>query len=363
MKLRISGHIIKAKIELFSSLLKSKAKDSYSGFVRLSVVDDALTLQYTNGSVGFTAKIYDILASESCSFLLNAELFWKFIKNHTEGLEIEVKETHEVDIRYANGIFTTPWYDDVYPLFFEAPKENIVLKSSYFVPVLKRAFAFITKNEFTETINRVFVNVLHDRIDVVSTDTFKLFKSTKEFDSKGHAFSFKISTDACGVLYAAAKNKDIDVVISSDDRRVYLSFEDVDLYELKTEDKFPNYQRVYDAFSMSYSMRIEKTVLLKSLERICSLSNSQNLDIRMADRMIIKLEDIMTSNKVIEDIHCIGYDGEPAILRVDKDNFLPSVKCVLGNQILIMYSKERRCLMMFGAEFSDDKIICSVISN
>lgn len=83
----------------------------------------------------------------------------------------------------------------------------------------------------------------------------------------------------------------------------------------------------------------------------------------MADKMIIKLEDIMTSNKVMEDVHCIDYDGEPAILRVDKDNFLPSVKCVLGNQILIMYSKERRCLMIFGAEFSDDKIICSVISN
>lgn len=360
MKLRVSAKNMNDKLSKLSRLFIKSKIDDYTSKISICARDSYLDLYVVNDDISVSDRIYECSSDCNFSFLFDAATLISFFKSKKGDIDIVLSDDYSAKFFYRNGEFEYVWEDDSkFPEVFRPSGSKIRLRSSYFVPVLKRCFSFLANDEFRESINRVLIKNNNGYIDVVATDRFKLFKSTKE-SYIPDSMEFLISEKCASILYQYASDDDIDLYMSTDNKRTFIEFGDTFISDMGTEMKYPNYSLLFDKFSPTTSFDVEKSSFLSSLES-SAIANTTDFDIVISNNLTITASNILDRKKVKESIGVLNINGQEDKMRVSSKNLIASVKNIIGDSVRFEYSNTNKLIGLYNPKYNSESILCSTL--
>lgn len=360
MKIRVSAKNMNDKLSKLSRLFIKSKIDDYTSKIRICAMGSYLDLYVVNNDISISDRIYECSSDSNFSFLFDAATLISFFKSKKGDIDIVLSEDYSAKFFYRNGEFEYVWEDDSkFPEIFKPSDSKIRLRSSYFVPVLKRSFSFLANDEFRESINRVFIKNNNGYIDVVATDRFKIFKSTKESYSSDNT-EFLISEKCASILYQYASEDDIDIYMSTDNKRTFMEFGDTFISDMGTNMKYPNYSLLFDGFSPTTSFDVEKNSFLSTLES-SAIANTANFDIFIGNNLTIVASNVLDRKKVKESIGILNINGQEEKICVSGKNLIASVKNIIGDSIRFEYSNKTRLIRLYNPKYNSESILCPTL--
>lgn len=370
MRIRVSGFLLGKKIMNMSKVFSRKSGEIALSHIRFIIMTDHIEIQAMNEKITVWEKIYDVVVDldsdvSDFSFLVEASALISLLKNKDEYIDIDIRKNKDLEFIYSKGSYSTTWKDDnIYPKFFLPDKKNVfTIKSGLFVPILKRSFYFSGKDEFRPFIESAFLDIKNGEINVVTTDRFKMFKSTKVVDDIGLDKEILISEEVSSVLYQYLKDDDIDLEISSDGTRTFIEFDNVLLSDMNVYGKFPNYRYVFDN-SVCYSCaEFNKKEFLSSVMSSFIVDNEQ-IDIMLGNETVLKSEKISFRQKFLEKVpalYCENTDGSS--FTTNKNNLVCCVNNILGDTLRIDYCKANNFIKIYNPQYREETMLCNLFSN
>lgn len=363
MNIRVSGNLLRNKIANISKIFSKSSNNIFSSNIRFLIYRDYLEIQAMNEKITASEKIYDDVIIDLddrplSSFLIDASTFISFIKNRVEYIDIKVKDNNDIDFVYPKGCFSTVWLDDKsYPTFFQPVKENVLtVNSKLFVPVLKRSFYFSGKDEFRPFIETALLEISNGFLNVVTTDRFKIFKSSKNIEGANNQ-NILLSETVSSILYGYLSDEDIDVNISTDGTRTFIWFDNVIISDINVVGKFPNYKFIFDNFISNTSFEVNKKEFI-SIIQSSSIVEDKFVEINIGPRIEVKSEVIGKRNKFVEYMDCDYFEGNNQKIKVSKSDILACVNNVVGDNLRIEYCEKSRFLRFFNPKYSNELITC-----
>lgn len=353
MRIKVSGIELNARLERIKSVFAKSKNNNFGQFLKVVVHVDKLELQAMNDRIALRDEIYgvstDLGDNEVFSFLLDAKTFIQFVEGHKTDLDIVLMDNKEIKISYKRGSFSFTYEPNgSYPTFFEPSGfPDFVIKSSYFVPAIKKSFLFVGHNEFRPEIETIFLDVLGDCVNIVSTDLQRIFISKKVINDECVHKNLMLSDNAASILYDSLSDSDEIIKVYSDNVRTFLSFDTITLSDINIDRKFVNYKSVTDLFVAESKVVIEKDSFVKALTAM-SLVESMLCIHTEKDKMVIESEEKSVRKKVTESIDVRFIEGSDFDFNIVSKNILPSVKVLSGKEITLEYSAARRAIKMFG---------------
>lgn len=353
MKIEVSGIELKNRVSRIKSIFSKSNNQNFGKYIRLIISDCKIGIQAMNDRIAVYDEIRcfsDLEDTLTNSFLLDAETFIKFIEGHEQDLTIELFKDMEIKISYKTGSFSTVyWLDTNYPSFFypeNAP--DFIIRSSNFVPSLKRAFKFTKLDEFRPEIETILLDISGDRVNIVSTDLQRLFVSSKFIEDDQIEKSIMLSYQAASILYESLADDDMDIRVYSDSVRTFLQFDTIILSDINLERSFVNYRIVTDRFVPCSKIVVNKDLFIKALTSVSTIESMIHVEVNNGV-MKLRSEDMGERKKLIEniDVEVIEGEEECKFLTVSK-NILPSLRVLSGDQITLEYSLAHRSFKMYG---------------
>ena len=369
VRVKISGKELHDRLSKIEPLVKSRTASLESSSRILFTCDgEKFSLFYFNGTTGVTDSFEGVDfqvsgAGERKRFLVDVTTLTPFLKTKKRDIEIIIEDNNTLVIRHSSGSFEMAWEDaDKYPMMYSEPDtDSTVLNSSYFVPVLKRSFAFLMTDEdyALAGLTSVHVEAKNGIIDVVSTDRFKMYLNRKKVDG-AKDFSLNISRGVADILYGYTSKDNTDIRISNDGSRTFFSFHGVVIYTQDMVGKFPNYGKVFDGFTPSLSAEVDKDSLKNAIDGM-SVTDFDCLELNILCHSI-GITNLNTEKrlKIQESIPVISFSGEEAeSVVVGRANMMTALRSVTGTPVTIEYSSANKLVRFRTKEDEDSTVIIS----
>lgn len=363
MKIRVSGILLNEKLTAISKMHDKAVSKLVTPNIRFVIYIDHITIQAMNEKITFTEDIYDIQSDvehgKSFSFLVDARTLIDFFKNHKGDITIDVLNNFEIKFSYKNGSFSSVWFEDkAFPEFFSPSGENEMrVMSSFFVPSMKRAFAFVGEDEFRPSIETIYINIKNDHIDLVSTDRFSLFLSRKFISLGIPDKGIMLSHSAAGVIYQFLSDKDTEIRISSDDRRTFICFDNVVITDMNLEFSYPNYERICDLYKHSSKIMFDRDSLLSALNAMSIVNDMITISADTNGHAVVRSEDSGNRKKIEEMITCSNIDGPGFYFFIKKSNMVSSIKNLLKGDVVLEYSEASKSTKMYNPKYESTYIL------
>ena len=369
VRVKTSGKELYDRLSKIEPLVKSRTASLESSSRILFTCDgERFSLFYFNGTTGVTDSFEGVDfqvsgAVERKRFLVDATTLTPFLKTKKRDIEIIVEDNNTLIIKHSSGSFEMAWENaDKYPTLYREPETDaVILKSSYFVPVLKRSFAFLMTDEdyASAGLTSVHVEAKNGVIDVVSTDRFKMYLNRKKVEGTGD-FSLNISRGVADILYGYTSKEDTDIRVSNDGSRTFFSFHGVVIYTQDMVGKFPNYGKVFDGFTPSLSADVDKDSLKNAMDGM-SVTDFDCLELNILCHSI-GITNLNTEKrlKIQESIPVISFSGEEAeSVVVGRENTMTALRSVTGTPVTIEYSSANKMVRFRTKEDEDSTVIIS----
>lgn len=364
MNIRVSGNLLGRKIQNISNVCSKSSKNDYSSSIRFILYKDHMEIQAMNEKITVWEKIYDDLDIDlddrsNFSFLVDASTFISFIKNRYEYIDIKIKDNNEIDFVYPKGCFSTTWSEDkAYPKFLLPVENNVLtLNSKLFVPILKRSFYFSGKDEFRPFIETALIDISNGVFNLVTTDRFKLFKSSKNIDGVEDQ-KILLSEIVSSILYQYLADDDININISTDNTRTFIWFDDIIISDINVVNNFPNYNIIFDRFEVYTAIELNKKEFC-SIIQYSSIIDDMFVYIKIGPKTIVKSEVLGTRNKFMEYIDPSYFYGEEVIVKVVRKHILSCINNVVGDLLRMEYCSSMRNIRLFNPKYDNELIVCS----
>lgn len=364
MNIRVSGNLLGRKIQNISNVCSKSSKNDYSSSIRFILYKDHMEIQAMNEKITVWEKIYDDLEIDlddrsNFSFLVDASTFISFIKNRYEYIDIKIKDNNEIDFVYPKGCFSTTWSEDkAYPKFLLPVENNVLtLNSNLFVPILKRSFYFSGKDEFRPFIETALIDISNGVFNLVTTDRFKLFKSSKNIDGVEDQ-KILLSEIVSSILYQYLADDDININISTDNTRTFIWFDDIIISDINVINNFPNYNIIFDRFEVYTAIELNKKEFC-SIIQSSSIIDDMFVYIKIGPKTIVKSEVLGTRNKFMEYIEPSYFYGEDVIVKVVRKHILSCINNVVGDLLRMEYCSSMRNIRLFNPKYDNELIVCS----
>lgn len=322
LNVRVDGQTMNGILQGVSKIVGKKSDKTNIRFVPYG---DGFKMQAISNSVGFEIFVDAVITGDLNPFCVESETLISFFKNHTQDVGIDVLDNQDLVFKYDGGMFITVWENDnLFPeMFYPAETYPLVINTDFFMSFIKRSFDFVGIDEFRPVIETVYLNIKHDMLDVVSTNLNSMFVGRTplkwDFEERG----LMIGNMAAFLVYYFA-DKDMDMLVYSDDRRTYIKFNNVLIFEQKREGRFMPYERVVNAFNASSSVIFDKDVVLKSVVSVGSVSDFVVITVG-DNRINIAGEDAGRRKKMIETHEC-DQEGEGFSFTIKRSNLVDSIK-------------------------------------
>lgn len=270
-----------------------------------------------------------------------------------EEVTIEVYEYQAV-FRHFYGSFTLPLVTDSMDLFFERvglleerfSYHTIELEAPFFKSMLNRLKKYIEDDFWRPAMNGICIRRKAGKIDYVASNGHRLVCITRKDEECTLPSSLLIPGNVVNVLRRIVPNTGFiridysewkEGVKENKDKSVcHISIDNgTDLWFTPTEGKFPDYTKVIPS-SFACTCRIDRTLLLRSLDRMSFLSpDSRIVRAELADDKISlysKNKDYETEQS--EELPC-NYKSKPLTLGLSLTNAMPVLSSIRHKYVII----------------------------
>ena len=196
----------------------------------------------------------------------------------------------------GNEAIKTDTKQEDFPLMPEAKDKNITgLNNDKFSNAIKSATLSVGKNDYREELNGIYLNISAKGIEVVSTDSFRLYRKTlKAKGKKENKVILSSTKKLSSVLRFIGDSVDVGTNMGdTEDKPYYISMagDRGNITVRGTRGRFPEFHSVYPALTDQYFFnRKEMLAILKELKPFVDKSNG-GVGIQIKDnKMILKAE-------------------------------------------------------------------------
>ena len=364
-----SGAVLKKKFEIFSKLERSSGANETLRFSNFFLTGNTLTITTMSSRVSVTDSVnvsVRLLNADSFTFFVETDVFASFFKNHTSDVTIFVYKNGDIVIKYEKGEFKTYWTDvKAFPSIFSAPEEvKVYVPSDKFIPSMKRAFMFMSNDEFRDILRNVLLDVKDGYVNIVTTDQMSMFVNSIFMGDTDQEFESTISPEASRILYEYLGDGDKDemVSISSDGTRLFLSFGNVIIQDVMSAGNFPNYRAVIDKSTETSIYSVNRKEWLDSLMSLYTAKSEEGvISVSIEDgRMVLVSRNLNYRKAIRENVDTQIIQGYPISFCFSHDLAVKAVKATSAPIIKLVYSEAARAFLFKNPD--DDKEVIFLIA-
>jgi len=276
MKLQIQKILLDNALAKVVPFTNQKDTSNITSTVMLNMSNDILTLFATDYEMGLKATlVMDNLSSIDGFAVVNGKKLYDIVKvMKNDFITLEVKG-EMLNVAQNKSRFKTPISTDEFPSFPNIhTKNSLNLDSALLMESLRKITPSIDANNPKYALNGALIDIKHDRIYFVSTDTRRL-STTKIESSNENELSLIIPKRAI-VEVQKLFHKDINIYF--DDTYMAVESNQFFLYTKLINGEYPDFNRVIPSETI-HNLLINKLDMIENIKPLTIISNEINISI------------------------------------------------------------------------------------
>ena len=350
------------RIELLNALTKvSRAVSIKSPLpvltgIKFDLKEDELILTGSDSDITIQTSIQDnIEIIKPGSVVLSSRYILEIIKKiDSEEVHIFIVDGTLTRIEGANSRFDlngTSYID--YPrIDLNKTGVNLQMKSTDLKEAIEQTSFATSEKETRPVLTGVNFKAKNHILECIATDSYRLAKRILNIDSD---ISFNIIIPKKSLIEISRiieKDELIDLYVS--DRKVLFVFDHVLIQTRLIDGTFPDTGRLIpDGFD--YSMSIDSTSLLNSIDRASLLTNEQTniVKLTMDQDQVILSSFSQEIGSVEENLSKAFYKGDPLKISFSAKYLTDAIKSINGQKVRVLFTGEMRPFIIKDFERED----------
>lgn len=350
------------RLELLNALTKvSRAVSIKSPLpvltgIKFDLKEDELILTGSDSDITIQTSIQDhIDIIEPGSVVLSSKYILEIIKKiDSEDVHIFIVDGTLTRIEGANSRFDlngTSYID--YPrIDLNKTGVNLQMKSIDLKEAIEQTSFATSEKETRPVLTGVNFKAKNHVLECIATDSYRLAKRILNIDSD---ISFNIIIPKKSLIEISRiieKDELIDLYVS--DRKVLFVFDHVLIQTRLIDGTFPDTGRLIPD-SFDYSMSIDSTSLLNSIDRASLLTNEQTniVKLTMDQDHVILSSFSQEIGSVEENLSRAFYKGEPLKISFSAKYLTDAIKSINGQKVRVLFTGEMRPFIIKDFERED----------
>ena len=350
------------RIELLNALTKvSRAVSIKSPLpvltgIKFDLKEDELILTGSDSDITIQTSIQDhIDIIEPGSVVLSSKYILEIIKKiDSEDVHIFIVDGTLTRIEGANSRFDlngTSYID--YPrIDLNKTGVNLQMKSIDLKEAIEQTSFATSEKETRPVLTGVNFKAKDHVLECIATDSYRLAKRILNIDSD---ISFNIIIPKKSLIEISRiieKDELIDLYVS--DRKVLFVFDHVLIQTRLIDGTFPDTSRLIPD-SFDYSMSIDSTSLLNSIDRASLLTNEQTniVKLTMNQDTVILSSFSQEIGSVEENLSRAFYKGEPLKISFSARYLTDAIKSINGQKVRVLFTGEMKPFIIKDFERED----------
>ena len=350
------------RLELLNALTKvSRAVSIKSPLpvltgIKFDLKEDELILTGSDSDITIQTSIQDhIDIIEPGSVVLSSKYILEIIKKiDSEDVHIFIVDGTLTRIEGANSRFDlngTSYID--YPrIDLNKTGVNLQMKSIDLKEAIEQTSFATSEKETRPVLTGVNFKAKDHVLECIATDSYRLAKRILNIDSD---ISFNIIIPKKSLIEISRiieKDELIDLYVS--DRKVLFVFDHVLIQTRLIDGTFPDTSRLIPD-SFDYSMSIDSTSLLNSIDRASLLTNEQTniVKLTMDQDHVILSSFSQEIGSVEENLSRAFYKGEPLKISFSAKYLTDAIKSINGQKVRVLFTGEMRPFIIKDFERED----------
>lgn len=350
------------RLELLNALTKvSRAVSIKSPLpvltgIKFDLKEDELILTGSDSDITIQTSIQDhIDIIEPGSVVLSSKYILEIIKKiDSEDVHIFIVDGTLTRIEGANSRFDlngTSYID--YPrIDLNKTGVNLQMKSIDLKEAIEQTSFATSEKETRPVLTGVNFKAKDHVLECIATDSYRLAKRILNIDSN---ISFNIIIPKKSLIEISRiieKDELIDLYVS--DRKVLFVFDHVLIQTRLIDGTFPDTSRLIPD-SFDYSMSIDSTSLLNSIDRASLLTNEQTniVKLTMNQDTVILSSFSQEIGSVEENLSRAFYKGEPLKISFSARYLTDAIKSINGQKVRVLFTGEMKPFIIKDFERED----------
>lgn len=350
------------RLELLNALTKvSRAVSIKSPLpvltgIKFDLKEDELILTGSDSDITIQTSIQDhIDIIETGSVVLSSKYILEIIKKiDSEDVHIFIVDGTLTRIEGANSRFDlngTSYID--YPrIDLNKTGVNLQMKSIDLKEAIEQTSFATSEKETRPVLTGVNFKAKDHVLECIATDSYRLAKRILNIDSD---ISFNIIIPKKSLIEISRiieKDELIDLYVS--DRKVLFVFNHVLIQTRLIDGTFPDTSRLIPD-SFDYSMSIDSTSLLNSIDRASLLTNEQTniVKLTMNQDTVILSSFSQEIGSVEENLSRAFYKGEPLKISFSARYLTDAIKSINGQKVRVLFTGEMKPFIIKDFERED----------
>lgn len=350
------------RIELLNALTKvSRAVSIKSPLpvltgIKFDLKEDELILTGSDSDITIQTSIHDnIKIIKTGSVVLSSRYILEIIKKiDSEDVHIFIVDGTLTRIEGANSRFDlngTSYID--YPrIDLNKTGVNLQMKSTDLKEAIEQTSFATSEKETRPVLTGVNFKAKNHVLECIATDSYRLAKRILNIDSD---ISFNIIIPKKSLIEISRiieKDELINLYVS--DRKVLFIFDHVLIQTRLIDGTFPDTGRLIPD-SFDYSMSIDSTSLLNSIDRASLLTNEQTniVKLTMDQDHVILSSFSQEIGSVEENLSRAFYKGEPLKISFSAKYLTDAIKSINGQKVRVLFTGEMRPFIIKDFERED----------
>ncbi|MEE0779114.1 MAG: DNA polymerase III subunit beta [Massilimicrobiota sp.] len=350
------------RLELLNALTKvSRAVSIKSPLpvltgIKFDLKEDELILTGSDSDITIQTSIQDhIDIIEPGSVVLSSKYILEIIKKiDSEEVHIFIVDGTLTRIEGANSRFDlngTSYID--YPrIDLNKTGVNLQMKSIDLKEAIEQTSFATSEKETRPVLTGVNFKAKDHVLECIATDSYRLAKRILNIDSD---ISFNIIIPKKSLIEISRiieKDELIDLYVS--DRKVLFVFDHVLIQTRLIDGTFPDTSRLIPD-SFDYSMSIDSTSLLNSIDRASLLTNEQTniVKLTMNQDTVILSSFSQEIGSVEENLSRAFYKGEPLKISFSARYLTDAIKSINGQKVRVLFTGEMKPFIIKDFERED----------
>lgn len=324
--------------------------------IKFELKDNELILTGSDSDITIQTSISDdIEIIEKGAVVLSSRYILEIIKKiDSEFVHIFIMDGTLTRIEGANSRFDlngTSYID--YPrIDLSKNGVHLQMKSIDLKEAIEQTSFATSEKETRPVLTGVNFKAKNHVLECIATDSYRLAKRNLNIDSD---VSFNIIIPKKSLIEISRiieKDEMIDLYVS--DRKVLFIFDSVLIQTRLIDGSYPDTSRLIPN-EFDYSMSVDSTSLLNSIDRASLLSNEQSniIKLSMNEDTVILSSYSQEIGSVEENLSRAFFKGEPLHISFSAKYLTDAIKSINGNKVRVLFTGEMRPFIIKDFERED----------
>ncbi|MBR3573426.1 MAG: DNA polymerase III subunit beta [Bacteroidales bacterium] len=369
MKFIVSRDVLYRNLSAISGVMSTNASMAILDNVLMTIEGTQLKLTASDAESTMTALIELTDVEGEGSVAVPAKILIETLKLIPETpINFFINEEERtVNFKAANGDYDAPCFpSDEYPQISEIQNPNSFdIEAGILQRAISKTMFAAGTDELRPNMMGVLCELSSECITFVATDAHKLvrYRNTKVTADDFTSFILPKKPIAHLKNILSGVNEDVHVEYSKETNHIRFSFDNLVLYSVLKEGKYPNYEAVIPKNNPK-SFVVSRDEFLKSIRRVGIYSNQSTFQVRvsLSENMTnITAEDMDYSNKAAENI-AGEYTGEAMEIGFNSKFLREMLENMDSDQIrLEMSQPNHAALILPVVEYSENENLLMLI--